>query len=95
MGLTSKASNYCMLYAVIIIFVVLSAANFIVLNTVMSDKITRWFLPLLSISNKVDCLAGGDLSVSFDENIVSSEIEILSTALNKTTENLNTYISYK
>ncbi|MCR5609301.1 MAG: hypothetical protein K6G26_09585 [Lachnospiraceae bacterium] len=92
-GLASKASNYCMLYAVIIIFVVLSVANFIVLNTVMSDRITRWFLPLLSISNKVDCLAGGDLSVSFDENIVSSEIEILSTALNKTIENLNTYIN--
>jgi methyl-accepting chemotaxis protein len=56
------------------------------------NKISHLFTPLESIANKVIRIAKGDLSVEFDEEKSSSEVEKLIDNLNETVESMRGYI---
>lgn len=84
---------YATIIGLILAIMVVSAVAMIVLKSWLSNKLMKTFLPLISISNKMDFLSAGDLSVNFDENIASAEIGVLVTALNSTVESIRLYIN--
>lgn len=68
---------------------------FIILNItkrLAKDKLGTLFRPLESISGKVSSISDGNLSVVFDEEQNSSEIEKLTDSLNDTIMSLDRYI---
>ncbi|MED9905309.1 MAG: methyl-accepting chemotaxis protein [Lachnospiraceae bacterium] len=54
--------------------------------------VAKWFTPIYSISKKVTQMAEGDLSVAFDEEPITDEIDALTNALNTTITQLHAYI---
>ena len=75
---------------------VFAAAVFVITSRVAATKainrISHLFTPLESIANKVIRIAKGDLSVEFDEEKSSSEVEKLIDNLNETVESMRGYI---
>lgn len=76
-----------------LVVIAIAVVSLLVLKSWLSNKLMKTFLPLISISNKMDFLSAGDLSVDFDENIASAEIGVLVTALNATVESIRLYIN--
>lgn len=56
-------------------------------------RIVPLFRPLETISNKVSEISNGNLEVQFDEEKVTTEIELLTNSLNETVQSLKYYIS--
>ncbi|MCR4803379.1 MAG: methyl-accepting chemotaxis protein [Lachnospiraceae bacterium] len=75
---------------------IFAAAVFVITSRVAATKainrISHLFTPLESIANKVIRIAKGDLSVEFDEEKSSSEVEKLIDNLNETVESMRGYI---
>lgn len=76
-----------------LVLIAIAVGSIFILKSWLSNKLMKTFLPLISISNKMDFLSAGDLSVDFDENIASAEIGVLVTALNATVESIRLYIN--
>ena len=76
-----------------LVVIAIATASIFILKSWLSNKLMKTFLPLISISNKMDFLSAGDLSIDFDENIASAEIGVLVTALNTTVESIRLYIN--
>lgn len=55
-------------------------------------RVAYLFVPLSSIANKVTSIAAGDLSIDFDEEKNSTEVEQLIDNLNGTVESMRNYI---
>ena len=64
----------------------------IITRTICNTKIGKWFAPIESISSKVTNIANGELNINFDEEQITSEIEILTNSLNDTVASLKYYI---
>ncbi|NLK95193.1 MAG: methyl-accepting chemotaxis protein [Clostridiales bacterium] len=80
-----------------IIFIILINIFLYILSLFISKKyinkeMLKWFAPINSISNKVNRIADGDLTVTFDEEQITDEIELLTTSLNTTVKRLKYYI---
>ena len=56
-------------------------------------RISPWFKPIETISNKVSEISNGNLDVVFDEEKITTEIELLTDSLNETVKSLKYYIS--
>ena len=76
-----------------LVLIGIGVASIFILKSWLSNRLMKTFLPLISISNKMDFLSAGDLSVDFDETIASAEIGVLVTALNATVESIRLYIN--
>lgn len=61
-------------------------------NRFCKKAVSKWFTPIYSISQKVELIASGNLSVSFDEEPITDEIVSLTDALNRTITQLRAYI---
>ncbi|MGN0480774.1 MAG: methyl-accepting chemotaxis protein, partial [Lachnospiraceae bacterium] len=74
----------------------LNAAIYFIMTTVTKKavygKISVLFQPIESISGKMEQVAQGDLSVVFDEDRNSTEIERLTDSINETINSLKSYI---
>ncbi|MGN0506506.1 MAG: methyl-accepting chemotaxis protein [Lachnospiraceae bacterium] len=88
------------LLSIMVFFALIIALNLVIYFVVMAitnkkirERISVLFRPLESISSKVIRVAGGDLSVVFDEEKNSTEIEELTDSLNETIESLGYYIN--
>ena len=88
------------LYSLIIFFVIILALNLTIYFVTMAvtrkdvkNKISILFRPLESISGKMTKVAQGDLSVVFDEDKNSTEIERLTDSINETLSSLKHYIN--
>lgn len=86
--------------SVIFFFLVLVIVYIIIffLTTAISEKncmkrISPWFKPIETISNKVSEISNGNLEVVFDEEKITTEIELLTDSLNETVKSLKYYIS--
>ncbi len=64
----------------------------IITRKICNTKIGKWFAPIESISSKVTNIANGELNINFDEEQITSEIEILTNSLNDTVASLKYYI---
>lgn len=87
------------LYSILIFFVLIVALNVVIyfVTTAITQKdvhgkISVLFRPLESISGKMSKVAQGDLSVVFDEEKNSVEIEELTDSINETIKSLKFYI---
>ena len=89
-----KPINTVVLFFVIII--VVNLANYFIMTAITKKDISRkmgvLFRPIESISGKMEQVAEGDLSVVFDEDKNSAEIERLTDSINETVESLKFYI---
>ena len=89
-----KPINTVVLFFVIII--VVNLANYFIMTAITKKDISRkmgvLFRPIESISGKMEKVAEGDLSVVFDEDKNSAEIERLTDSINETVESLKFYI---
>ncbi|MDO5155893.1 MAG: methyl-accepting chemotaxis protein [Eubacteriales bacterium] len=89
----TKASSVVVLPIVVLIFfVALYFGGMKAMNIYCNKEMNRWFKPLASISEKVTEIAKGNLDVTFDEEVVSEEIAMLTISLNDTITQLKTYI---
>ncbi len=83
-------------YVFLGIIVVLNLLIFIIANMIaqkdLEKKVSVLFRPLESISGKMTKVAEGDLSVVFDEEKNSMEIERLTDSINETLASLKHYI---
>lgn len=87
------------MYSLLIFFALIILLNAIICvstsaitKKIVNRKIGVLFHPLEDISGKMTRVAEGDLSVVFDEEKNSSEIEKLTDSINKTIESLRFYI---
>ena len=87
------------LYMILLFFALIIALNLViyfVATTVtrkyVNGKISVLFRPIESISGKMEQVAQGDLSVVFDEEKNSTEIERLTDSINETLASLKFYI---
>lgn len=87
------------LYMILLFFALIIALNLViyfVATTVtrkyVNGKISVLFQPIESISGKMEQVAQGDLSVVFDEEKNSTEIERLTNSINETIASLKFYI---
>lgn len=87
------------LYSILLIFALIIGLNLVIyfITTIVTRKdvqnrISVLFRPLESISGKMDQVAHGDLSVIFDEEKNSLEIEKLTDSINETISSLKFYI---
>ncbi|MBQ3061593.1 MAG: hypothetical protein IJD02_04050, partial [Lachnospiraceae bacterium] len=92
-GVMPVFGMYMTIIILAVVLIGIAVASVLVLKSWLSNKLMKTFLPLISISNKMDFLSAGDLSVDFDENIASAEIGVLVTALNATVESIRLYIN--
>lgn len=76
----------------LVIYSLLYIATQIIANKTTSQKVSEYFRPLESICNKISFIAEGDLSVVFDEEKNSTEIEHLTNSLNETISSLRYYM---
>lgn len=79
-------------FFILVIFVVLLVVFRTLVRLYCNQEMYRWFKPLTSISEKVTEIAGGNLDVVFDEEVLSEEIAMLTVSLNDTVSQLKTYI---
>lgn len=103
-GDTSKVTGWKVisvkpLYSILLFFVLIISLNLaiyfvttVVTRKVIHGKISILFQPLESISGKMTRVAQGDLSVIFDEEKNSTEIEKLTDSINETITSLKFYI---
>lgn len=61
-------------------------------NRFCKKAVAKWFTPIYSISQKVSLMAEGNLSITFDEEPITDEIDTLTGALNRTINELHSYI---
>ena len=87
------------IYSILLLFVLIIALNLVIyfVTTAVTrkdvqGKISVLFRPLESISGKMSLVAQGDLSVVFDEEKNSMEIEKLTDSINETIASLKFYI---
>jgi len=87
------------LYSILLFFVLIISLNLVIYfvttvatRKVIYGKIGILFQPLESISGKMTQVAQGDLSVIFDEEKNSAEIEKLTDSINETITSLKFYI---
>lgn len=86
-------ASYWIIFATIAIYAIALVFCINVANSVMSKVIIKWFKPLEGIAAKLPIIASGNLNVTFDEDEVSEEINILQNSLNGTTNAVNLYLS--
>lgn len=103
-GDTSKVTGWKVisvkpLYSILLFFVLIISLNLViyfvttvVTRKIIHEKISILFQPLESISGKMTRVAQGDLSVIFDEEKNSTEIEKLTDSINETITSLKFYI---
>lgn len=103
-GNTSKVTGWKVvsvkpLYMILLFFALIIGLNlgiYIVMTVVtrkdVQGKVSVLFRPIESISGKMARVAQGDLSVIFDEEKTSREIEKLTNSINETIESLKFYI---
>ena len=87
------------IYSILLLFVLIIALNLVIYFVMtavtrkdVQGKISVLFRPLESISGKMSLVAQGDLSVVFDEEKNSMEIEKLTDSINETIASLKFYI---
>lgn len=87
------------LYSLVLFFALIVCVNLVIYFVTIAvtkknvdGKISVLFRPLESISSKMTKVAEGDLSVEFDEEKNSLEIERLTDSINETIESLKFYI---
>ncbi|MDD6638570.1 MAG: methyl-accepting chemotaxis protein [Lachnospiraceae bacterium] len=87
------------IYSIFIFFALIIGLNFVIYFVTLSitrkdvdGKLSILFQPLESISGKMTRVAEGDLSVVFDEEKNSLEIERLTDSINETIASLRSYI---
>ncbi len=93
LGVMPVFGLYLTVIVLSLVLIGIAVASIFILKSWLSNKLMKTFLPLISISNKMDFLSAGDLSVDFDETIASAEIGVLVTALNATVESIRLYIN--
>ena len=103
-GTTSDVSGWKIIYVKstfkIILWFMFIAILVVLIYTITSNlaaglaikRVAHLFVPLSSISNKVTSIASGDLSIDFDEEKNSTEVEQLIDNLNGTVESMRSYI---
>ena len=79
--------------ALIIINILLFLSTIALVRKKTIQRMSKWFTPIESVSNKVSEIAEGNLDVTFDEEALTAEIEKLTSSLNATTKSLATYIN--
>lgn len=86
-------------YSLIVFLVIIMILNFLIFFVAvmiakkdLEGKVSVLFRPLESISGKMTKVAEGDLSVVFDEDKNSTEIERLTDSINETLSSLKHYI---
>ena len=79
--------------ALIIINILLFLSTIALVRKKTIQRMSKWFTPIESVSNKVSEIAEGNLDVTFDEEALTAEIEKLTSSLNATTGSLSKYIN--
>ena len=79
--------------ALIIINILLFLSTIAIVRKKTIQRMSKWFTPIESVSNKVSEIAEGNLDVTFDEEALTAEIEKLTSSLNATTGSLSKYIN--
>lgn len=77
---------------IVVIYVMIFFGAMAVARKVSNKKISVLFNPITDISNKMTQVSEGDLSVEFDEDKNSVEIERLSDSISSTVDSLKYYI---
>ena len=84
---------YMILFESIGMYIIVFILCLFLSNSYNKKTIGKWFVPLEKLAAKIPKVASGDLNVTFKEEEICLEIQVLQQSLNTTVQGINAYIT--
>lgn len=85
--------EYMLLVVTVFVYIVVFVLCLLLSKSYNKKTIGKWFVPLERLAGKLPEVANGNLAVTFEEDEVCLEIQVLQQSLNATIQGINTYIT--